>query len=53
MNRHQGGMAVESLEGEGATFLVYFPLSPAPAPSPSGPATTEAPLDMGVMKASS
>lgn len=25
MNRHRGGMAVESVEGEGATFTVYFP----------------------------
>jgi two-component system phosphate regulon sensor histidine kinase PhoR len=27
MNRHRGGMAVESVEGEGATFTVYFPLT--------------------------
>jgi two-component system phosphate regulon sensor histidine kinase PhoR len=27
MNRHRGGMAVESAEGEGADFLVYFPLA--------------------------
>jgi two-component system phosphate regulon sensor histidine kinase PhoR len=26
MNRHRGGLAVESAEGEGAAFLVYFPL---------------------------
>ncbi|HEY4030875.1 MAG TPA: ATP-binding protein [Caulobacteraceae bacterium] len=59
MNRHQGGLAVESAEGEGATFLVYFPLSqnrlrapPAPAPAPS-PGAAEPPLDMGVIKASS
>ena len=29
MNRHRGGMAVESLEGQGSTFTVYFPLAPA------------------------
>jgi two-component system phosphate regulon sensor histidine kinase PhoR len=27
MNRHRGGLAVESVEGEGAEFLVYFPLA--------------------------
>ena len=32
MNRHQGGLAVESAEGEGATFLVYFPLIRLAAP---------------------
>jgi two-component system phosphate regulon sensor histidine kinase PhoR len=55
MNRHQGGLAVESAEGEGATFLVYFPLAQAAATqlreTPAEPA--EAPLDMGVIKASS
>ena len=29
MNRHRGGMAVESLEGQGSTFTVYFPLTQA------------------------
>jgi two-component system phosphate regulon sensor histidine kinase PhoR len=58
MNRHQGGLAVESAEGEGACFLVYFPLahpSQQPAAAVSGGASTAAapPLDMGVMKASS
>ena len=27
MNRHRGGLAVESAEGEGADFVVYFPLA--------------------------
>ena len=27
MNRHHGGLAVESAEGEGAVFVVYFPLT--------------------------
>ncbi|WP_340645206.1 ATP-binding protein [Phenylobacterium sp.] len=27
MNRHRGGLAVESVEGEGATFSAYFPLA--------------------------
>ena len=55
MNRHQGGLAVESAEGEGAAFLVYFPLTQAPqatvhaAPTIAGAAA----LDMGVIKASS
>ena len=31
MNRHRGGMAVESLEGQGSTFTVYFPLAPMAA----------------------
>ena len=55
MNRHQGGMAVESVEGEGATFLVYFPLPQVQAQesAPTAPAPAEAPLDIGVMKASS
>uniref|UniRef100_UPI0026EDEED0 sensor histidine kinase n=1 Tax=Phenylobacterium aquaticum TaxID=1763816 RepID=UPI0026EDEED0 len=55
MNRHRGGLAVESAEGEGATFLVYFPLAPAaiqtaPAPPATGPGTA---LDIDVIKASS
>ena len=25
INRHRGGLAIESVEGEGATFTVYFP----------------------------
>jgi two-component system phosphate regulon sensor histidine kinase PhoR len=29
MNRHYGGLAVESAEGEGAAFVVYFPLTRA------------------------
>ncbi len=27
MNRHRGGFAVESAQGAGATFSVYFPLA--------------------------
>jgi two-component system phosphate regulon sensor histidine kinase PhoR len=58
MNRHQGGLAVESAEGEGATFLVYFPLiharGEARPTTPAGrPAGAEAPLDTNVIKASS
>ena len=34
MNRHRGGLAVESVEGSGATFSVYFPLSSGPANHP-------------------
>lgn len=29
MNRHRGGMMVESVEGQGSTFTVYFPLAQA------------------------
>ena len=43
MNRHRGGMAVESLEGQGSTFTVYFPLAPATVavarPAPPRPVT--------------
>jgi two-component system phosphate regulon sensor histidine kinase PhoR len=28
MNRHRGGLAVASVEGEGSTFTVYFPMAP-------------------------
>ncbi|HEX6860588.1 MAG TPA: ATP-binding protein [Caulobacteraceae bacterium] len=28
MNRHRGGLAVESAEGQGATFTAYFPQQP-------------------------
>lgn len=34
MNRHRGGLAVESLEGEGTTFTVYFPMASAEAAPP-------------------
>jgi two-component system phosphate regulon sensor histidine kinase PhoR len=38
MNRHRGGLAVESAEGEGATFIVYFPMvRAAPPPAPAHP----------------
>jgi two-component system phosphate regulon sensor histidine kinase PhoR len=36
MNRHHGGLAVESAAGDGATFVVYFPLTARPAlPTPA------------------
>lgn len=43
MNRHRGGLTVESVQGEGATFGVYLPMAkvgaePAPAPPPAAPA---------------
>jgi two-component system phosphate regulon sensor histidine kinase PhoR len=50
MNRHQGGLAVESAEGEGAAFIAYFPirtLGPDRAPEPP------APLDIAAVPASS
>jgi two-component system phosphate regulon sensor histidine kinase PhoR len=40
MNRHRGGLAVESRPGEGATFSAYFPAA-APAPAPPPRAITE------------
>ena len=39
MNRHRGGLAVESVEGEGATFSAYFPLSPTTMVIPEPPPT--------------
>lgn len=30
MNRHRGGLAVASAEGEGSTFTAYFPMAGAP-----------------------
>ena len=30
VNRHRGGMAVESVVGQGATFAVYLPLRTPP-----------------------
>jgi two-component system phosphate regulon sensor histidine kinase PhoR len=32
MNRHRGGMTVESVEGEGATFAIYLPMAKASRP---------------------
>ena len=37
MNRHRGGLAVESVEGEGTTFSAYFPLSAAALAMPDPP----------------
>jgi two-component system phosphate regulon sensor histidine kinase PhoR len=31
MNRHRGGLWVESIEGQGATFTAYFPAAPVKA----------------------
>lgn len=33
VNRHRGGMTVESAVGEGATFTVYLPMRPATQPA--------------------
>jgi len=35
MNRHRGGLAVESIPGEGATFTAYFPQAATPRESAS------------------
>ena len=43
MNRHRGGLTVESVQGEGATFGVYLPMAKAGAePAPPPPAVAEA-----------
>jgi len=43
MNRHRGGLWVESAEGEGAIFAAYFPAAPAAAPpAPAAEALAEA-----------
>jgi two-component system phosphate regulon sensor histidine kinase PhoR len=47
MNRHRGGLTVESVHGEGATFGVYLPMAkagaaPAPTLPPPPAATAEA-----------
>ncbi len=43
MNRHRGGLTVESVQGEGATFGVYLPMAKAGAEiAPPPPVTTEA-----------
>lgn len=45
MNRHRGGLTVESVQGEGATFGFYLPMSKAGATEiapPSPPVVTEA-----------
>lgn len=49
MNRHQGGLAVESAEGEGATFIAYFPVK-ARASDPAAQPPT--PLDIAAVQAS-
>jgi two-component system phosphate regulon sensor histidine kinase PhoR len=38
MNRHRGGLCVESVQGEGATFGVYFPMAKV-APEVAAPVT--------------
>ncbi|MDZ4376293.1 MAG: ATP-binding protein [Phenylobacterium sp.] len=35
VNRHRGGLIVESAEGEGSTFSVYLPIAPQSVPTPS------------------
>ncbi|OIQ64164.1 phosphate regulon sensor protein PhoR [mine drainage metagenome] len=40
MNRHRGGLAIESLEGAGATFTAYFPL----VQGSGGPSRTPQPI---------
>jgi len=38
VNRHRGGLFVESAEGKGAAFTAYFPMAPTPAAGPTPPA---------------
>ncbi|WP_297513572.1 ATP-binding protein [uncultured Caulobacter sp.] len=35
MNRHRGGLTVESVQGEGATFGVYLPMAKVGPPAPA------------------
>jgi len=42
MNRHRGGLTVESVQGEGATFGVYLPMAKVGAASASPPPTAAA-----------
>lgn len=42
MNRHRGGLTVESVQGEGATFGVYLPMAKAGAEVAPPPAVAEA-----------
>lgn len=37
VNRHGGGLMVESVKGEGAAFTAWFPLAPARPADPTGP----------------
>ncbi len=43
VNRHRGGLAIETAEGRGATFVVYFPLcrSHPPSEGQSSPAAEQ------------
>ena len=36
VNRHRGGLTVESAPGAGATFTAYFPMAPAAQATPEG-----------------
>ena len=40
MNRHRGGLTVESVQGQGATFGVYLPMAKAEAVAKPTPTTT-------------
>ncbi|GGL30759.1 sensor histidine kinase [Caulobacter rhizosphaerae] len=44
MNRHRGGMTVESVQGEGAAFGVYLPMARGDGRDPSAGATSPSPL---------
>ncbi len=52
INRHRGGMAVESVTGEGATFTAYFPHSENPQGQSSPEAALERDGSAFVMKVS-
>ena len=44
MNRHRGGMTVESVQGEGAAFGVYLPMARGDGRDQSAGATSPSPL---------
>jgi len=45
VNRHRGGLSVESVEGEGTMFTAYFPRAAdtAPGPTPASGASEAGP----------
>ena len=42
MNRHRGGLIVESVQGDGATFAVYLPMAKAAGAEPASATTAPA-----------
>jgi two-component system phosphate regulon sensor histidine kinase PhoR len=51
VNRHRGGLTVESAPGKGSAFTAYFPLSATAAEPGSQPAATASPAPEPVLAA--